>query len=816
MKLHLKNFRCYEDKTLDFGEKGLSLLSGPSGCGKSTILLAINFALYGKGNKLTSYGKTSCSVELQLGDTKILRTKRPNRLVVNDSQEDKTAQEIINKKFGNTFDVTGYIAQNAINSFIMMSPIEKLEFLETFAFKDVKLGELKAKCKQLINQRCENLNATLSQLELAENMFSELEEPEDLKFPVKCAKHQREKAKAIEMTKLKNSRIRMKRSSNTAESMKEKLTDLKVLQATLKTAEEQLETNRGRLEISRERLESIPEPPENALENARSRLKLLLSQKEYNQLANTVKQDSLKLEKMKADELDTMREKIVETEKELEEITSELTKEDAEEAIENTRIVLKDSQKLEQLRREIAGLGSFDQNIDDLEGRIDEIKSSLESFRNAQAERQKYNCPSCDTGLRFKDNKLVIFDSQSEDGEISCMSDGEIDEQVSEKESLLPLLEKKLSKAENVKEKRASIEEEINMLREGYEEEIPSSEEAIETIEEMKDHVRLLTNLGQKLEALEKNLAKENFSKTLREFEKNLERQQEKMDRLEEDMDQQAIDPMEEEQIRQTVSEMEKILYQRQELEQTCKSIEKENKVLEKKLLSEESKYLSKYEKIEELSDIQKRIESACVEKSQHERDMEKHAENLALMEKFSANEKLQQEYEKRKAQIEELKALERERRDLYTTAMLFRDKVLEAESIAMVNVISCINTHCQPFLESFFPDNPITIRLITFKESKKSKKPQINLEIDYKGMECDLSMLSGGELSRVILAFTLALGEMFNTPLLLLDESTASLDQEMTSVVFESIRENLDGKLVVVIAHQVTEGEFDNVIKMA
>jgi ABC-type transport system involved in cytochrome bd biosynthesis fused ATPase/permease subunit len=82
--------------------------------------------------------------------------------------------------------------------------------------------------------------------------------------------------------------------------------------------------------------------------------------------------------------------------------------------------------------------------------------------------------------------------------------------------------------------------------------------------------------------------------------------------------------------------------------------------------------------------------------------------------------------------------------------------------------------------------------------------------------MEADLSMLSGGELSRVNLAYTLALGEIFNTPLMLLDECTASLDQELTSVVIEGIKENYAGKMVIVVAHQVIVGlSFDREIKV-
>jgi ABC-type transport system involved in cytochrome bd biosynthesis fused ATPase/permease subunit len=75
--------------------------------------------------------------------------------------------------------------------------------------------------------------------------------------------------------------------------------------------------------------------------------------------------------------------------------------------------------------------------------------------------------------------------------------------------------------------------------------------------------------------------------------------------------------------------------------------------------------------------------------------------------------------------------------------------------------------------------------------------------------------MLSGGELSRVILAYTMALAEMFNTPLLLLDECTASLDQDLSETVFNSIRENFNGKIILLIAHQVVTGTFDKIIKL-
>ena len=146
---------------------------------------------------------------------------------------------------------------------------------------------------------------------------------------------------------------------------------------------------------------------------------------------------------------------------------------------------------------------------------------------------------------------------------------------------------------------------------------------------------------------------------------------------------------------------------------------------------------------------------------------------------------------------------------------LLLRDKVLETQSISISNLIDNINTHAQIFLDKFFTDNPISVKIVAFKEGKTGDKPCVNLEIDYRGIDHDMSMLSGGEMSRVTLAFTLALAEIHNSPLIMLDESTASLDQECVIDVIEGIHETFRDKLVLLIAHQVVKGVFDKTIEL-
>ena len=241
---------------------------------------------------------------------------------------------------------------------------------------------------------------------------------------------------------------------------------------------------------------------------------------------------------------------------------------------------------------------------------------------------------------------------------------------------------------------------------------------------------------------------------------------------------------------------------------------EEKNKYLKQvEIIKQE--HITKYNEIKVINDIENIISENKNKIIELENKKIEHSINLENIQKYYnyiEEEKIYNNWIKKK---EDLETNIKELKNKYSAALILKEKILEAESVALANIIDSINTHAQLYLDNFFIENPITVRLLPFKETKKNTKPQINIEIFYKDMECDLNMLSGGELSRVILAFTLALGEMFNTPILLLDESTASLDQEATAIVFDAVKENFKGKLVLIIAHQIIQGVFDKIIKL-
>lgn len=185
LKLTLKNFRKFATAEFTFDQQ-LSLISGKSGQGKTTIFMAIMFALNGEGKKLPTYGKTSCSVTLVIdnpelaastGSVTIVRTKRPNRLSVTSAGktfEDKEAQAVIDDLFPQYH--MGYMSQrtDSSKSFILMTPMDKMRYIEKMAFGGENVEQLIGNCKELVKERKNEMMLTTRQRETTEKMLKDL------------------------------------------------------------------------------------------------------------------------------------------------------------------------------------------------------------------------------------------------------------------------------------------------------------------------------------------------------------------------------------------------------------------------------------------------------------------------------------------------------------------------------------------------------------------------------------------------------------------------------------------------------------------
>lgn len=805
MKLTLKNFRCYKDKTFDF-EDGLTLISGPSGIGKSTILMAIHFVIFGTGLKVSTIGTNSCSVELEMDNIKIVRKKRPNHLIVNDKYEDDAGQSIINKTFGDTFNTTGYIDQNARNSFIMMSAIEKLGFLETFAFKDVNLKELKTKCKDEISKAHDELKDKTNKLEITKNVVSELVKPEIFNLDF-LDKYKSEKNREVT---IKNERVmykKLEKKISTYETetdvMKQELHDLDLLLTHIQSRQEVVDSLQCKL--TKLKLEySEYDSHEDKTEYYQEMIGYLTKNRKIEKLKDTIEENTKILSEMKLQEIKNINNKIKNIDKE---IWSEYESEkDVEEQIENLRHCVKDVEHMERLKEQISHY------TDDVVVQTDTLKKLIEEIReketliNIVTTEKVYICPCCSSHLQLDCDKLVKTENVPND-------DYDIDSLTSELKSLT-INKDETEQMIELYHKNHKLQTEIDkIINEWSLDESITSDSLRGDISYLRQYIKDQHKLVKQQEQCKHKLRNEEFSQSYISFETDLNKMKVKLDKLLYMSDNDMVVTLEEGKLYELLQEERHIQDKRLTLKEEICELQTElirnNDIISKV----ENKHIQQHSRIISREYLHKQIEIKTIELNQMYIKKTYHEDRLNDIEKWLENKKELDNYEKWLIKIKDLEEDELEYRKRYAASIQLKDKILEAESIAITNVIHNINTHANVYLETFFNDIPISVQLQPFKETKKQIKPTINVAVEYKGMEIELNMLSGGELSRVILAYTLALSEIFNTPLLMLDECTSSLDEELTNDVFSSIKEHFSEKNTLIIAHQVVTGTFDNVI---
>lgn len=146
----------------------------------------------------------------------------------------------------------------------------------------------------------------------------------------------------------------------------------------------------------------------------------------------------------------------------------------------------------------------------------------------------------------------------------------------------------------------------------------------------------------------------------------------------------------------------------------------------------------------------------------------------------------------------------------------VFRQHAIETECRVLQQVVDSINASIQGVCASLF-DRDINISLSLFKTMKTTKnvKPIANFSISYQGGTFDnINQMSGGEGDRASLALTLALNRLSSCPLLMLDESLASLDLNMKEAAIRAINENVNNT-VLVIMHDGVEGVFSHTLNI-
>jgi DNA repair exonuclease SbcCD ATPase subunit len=703
----------------------------------------------------------------------INRTKRPNRLTLNYNNilyEDDAAQSIINEHFGNSFDIISYAQQNNLNSFINLGPSEKLIFLEKFAFNGLDIDSIKNKCCDNIKKQNEKLICITSQLEMSILQLNKLSKPKKVEFPIKTKNI--DNAIINEPIRLKNTKTLVKRCLNNIQLSTEKLNIAKINNIEYKNINEKNDTLISELHIKKLEVINNKYIGDTEFEKIENQLQYIDSYTKYIEQKN--------INESKIQELDDI----------IKIIWNEYSKKECENMINDYIIAKSDSEKIKELEGKLLKY-TFDEdlynkNIYELLELQKQIKLNYNLIINLEKEKENYTCPSCSTKLSLKryDNKSIL----------ECTKYENLDEVKKQYEEIL-------KETDVLKNKENNIQVDIKKL-----------ECNKRLIENINNNISELKNKYESLifEDIDEDLKyiQEYYTKNML-FEK-----------------QKDI-------IEKNIKIFEKLPVPKIDM---CKNINineniKEEYIIQKQLRKEYNKLNDDIKNIEkQIIILQSKVNSITLENEEDiilnltnyksELDLLRqketlHENNLIKIDEYKKYKDDLERYKDAKEIVEKLQEEEKEQHKIYTAAMKLKEKILESESLAISNIIESINIHCQYYLDIFFPTDPIVVKLLAFKETKKNSKPQINIEVNYKDMETDLNILSGGELTRVSLAFILGLSEIFNSKIILLDECTSSLDQELTNTVIDGIRKNFSDKLVIIIAHQVVSGVFDREIKL-
>lgn len=159
---------------------------------------------------------------------------------------------------------------------------------------------------------------------------------------------------------------------------------------------------------------------------------------------------------------------------------------------------------------------------------------------------------------------------------------------------------------------------------------------------------------------------------------------------------------------------------------------------------------------------------------------------------------------------------LEKARGDL-AAALRLKERSDEAAVSSIELTIEEINSTAKPYIDRMFPEDGTTIRIKNLTQTKAGdQRAKISLEIFHKGkVVSKLRSLSGGEKSRIYLAFQLAMSEMYKSPILLVDEGFTGLSEDDKSRCLEVLKDFATERLVMVIEHGAPEAFFDQVIQV-
>lgn len=748
MRIKLFNFLCWDSYECDLGSSGLTLIAGPSGQGKSSILRAINFVLTGEGTKLASYTGQKKKVQVDLWHENVhIMRSKCPNRLVVTTPEG-SYEDIHAESILKTYFPANFSVCGYIKQKSANSFLSMTPSSKLEYLEQMALGDEVEEIKK-------NTSALLSQKKTQHDSLMAVLEYMRSEYHRMPTPPPSSESSAVIKEAIDAWTIRAKELSDKIESKRQ-------LQMKL----EQKIMTQQQIDMVRKELAStvVPEKPQLD-EEAKSKLKTLkdlsVHVKMYTEY-KTLEREYTEVLQVQREKLEAQIAAIGETTD-----TQPLIKEGEERERRN--------QRRDQYEKLLAQYSGKPVDIGELDNRL---KTVRETVSRIELEKTLLECPDCGSHVRMTGGKLVKYELQHP----QHLSDSDLVSLRGEEKSLGQMIEK----ARKDESMRTMYAKEVESL--GPREEVP--------------------DLPSLRAALAKHVQKAQVQQELRTLEDREyfrhARARLNSKRCNPPVTDLSVEEIDAQIARLTLHLSDYEKYLKQYTVQVAKRQELENRLAKLDVTVLEPPVT--YEMIDQ---VKKEISFAQQQKTTNESVLTdcRHSLQAAIVYENWLERKTKAEADL-KTKETEYSCVQKE----YTDIQRFKSVLSKAEGIAVSSLIDEINTHLKGYLDVFFQDNPITVAVDTERETKKGeKRSQVCIKVGYKGTDTDLNTLSGGERDRVDLAFTLALSEIFDSPLVLLDESLSSLDAVSSETVLSHLQEK--DRLYVIVAHQVPHGIFEKSI---
>lgn len=859
MHIKIVGFKCHIDAQYDFEQNSMVLLKGGSGSGKSTILQAIFWALYGsmRGIYNNNGEIKKCNVTLKIGPLTIYRQKRPELLKIivssnpNGGESDKTyqdtvAQQIIDQYFGprNLWKACSYISQKDRCTLLSGSASERLALLNQLSFCqddpkeyikriDEELKIFNGKFIAVQSEFTAELNLYTQQLSTRaptvmlseteiDNLQSEIQsmEEESKVLYQRTLDHERNLGKYNTICgqitnlqkqlsqigiSLENNKIDKTLYNQQTEALNGKIQDIQLVlkeskhydstRVRLRQLENRLKTTLNNLENLEKNLEGVEseiiksttnltgqgigdpdkvEVSENLIWQTEQRERQHYQWKQEAELLGC---------QYTKDSVDKLRNQL---ESEIEEIKNQ------------TRH-LQSYQRLELLQRQLNSI-DIPREIISVETvqRMEEEKRSLGlEISDMKKSLDILQCPECSKPLRYIQYRLVKGNRDPVDPAL-----------IREKEQRFQFLTNQISLVRS----GISLSEQIKTVREQL------KGVDLEALKQPQDIRPLQTRLNRLVRVQFVDLPSTS-SLLLREIFNHLQILSRKKDinRQKRDMEQQK---------RELEREISQISIPNSP-HFNGKGLDKTHltsliQTYQEELISISREYNQRVQLEGSYSHITQNIQSLVSDKMAVEKLLDSNIETKYqnLKEDIVTSKKRLDDAIYTLSIVTQQKELEKKRVSVIemNTELIglqrLKQSAIEVECKQLQDTVDTINSVLGDILPMFFSE-PISVSLQLYKvlKTKKHIKPGLNLSIKYKGTDFDnISQLSGGEGDRISLALVLALNQVSNSPVILLDECVSSLDGSIKESCVSAMKQ-LENKTIICVDHEGVEGFYDKTI---